>query len=112
MATDYAGIVSGKDHNKFEQAKLTAVKAEFVNAPFVGEAPVIAECELYKSLELGTHTLFVGKILDIKIEEGLKLTNGGLDIEKVDPIIFNIGGDYHKVGLPISRAFSIGKSIK
>ncbi|MDR1920390.1 MAG: flavin reductase family protein [Candidatus Adiutrix sp.] len=111
-AADYAGLVSGRDHDKFAQAGLTAVRAEKVNAPYVGESPVAIECELYKTLDLGAHTLFVGRIVDVKAEEGLIKSGGGLDMAGVDPIVFNSGGDYHRVGESVGQAFAIGKSFK
>jgi flavin reductase (DIM6/NTAB) family NADH-FMN oxidoreductase RutF len=112
VATDYAGIVSGQDHDKFASAGLTPVGSELVKAPYVAEAPVVIECELFKTLELGSHTLFVGRIVDVKAEEGLEVENGGLDILKVDPVIYNAGGDYHKIGPAVGRAHSIGKTLK
>jgi flavin reductase (DIM6/NTAB) family NADH-FMN oxidoreductase RutF len=107
---DFAGMVSGDRYDKFKEASLTAVKSDLVDAPYVAECPVVAECRLSKTLELGVHTLMVGEILDIKAEEGLE-TPGGLDILKVDPLIFNPGGDYHKVGPPVGKAWSIGKAL-
>jgi flavin reductase (DIM6/NTAB) family NADH-FMN oxidoreductase RutF len=112
VATDYVGLFSGKKYDKFTQAGLTAVKSELVNAPYVDESPVIIECELYKTLELGTHTLFVGQILDVKVDEHLAFEGGALDISQVDPIIYNSGGNYHKVGEAVGKAFFIGKDLK
>ncbi len=112
-AADYAGLVSGRREDKFVRAGLTPVKSDLVNAPYVGECPVVIECQLYKTLELGSHTLFVGRIVDVKAEEGLEAASGGgLDPVKVDPLIFNVGGDYHRIGASVGRAFSIGKTLK
>ncbi|MDR2442977.1 MAG: flavin reductase family protein [Deltaproteobacteria bacterium] len=109
-AVDFAGIVSGKNVDKFKDAALTPIKSDLVNAPYVDECPVVAECRLYKTLELGSHTLFVGEILDIKADEEVIL-GAILDIEKIDPLVFNYGGHYHKVGGPVGKGFSIGKSL-
>lgn len=111
-ATDYVGIVSGKNHDKFSETSLTPVKSDLVDAPYVGEAPVVIECELYKDLDLGAHTLFVGRIMDVKADEGISRESGGLDMAGVDPLVFNSGGDYHKVGESVGKAFAIGKSLK
>ena len=111
-AADLAGIVSGKNHDKFAMAGLTAVKSDLVNAPYVGECPVVIECELFKTLELGSHTMFVGQIMDVKAEERLETANGALDMAMVDPITFNVKGDYHKIGASVGKAFSIGKTLK
>ncbi|MDR0550039.1 MAG: flavin reductase family protein [Deltaproteobacteria bacterium] len=111
-AVDYAGLVSGRDQDKFAKANLTAIEGSLVKAPYVAECPVVAECRLYKTLELGTHTLFVGEILDIKADEGLESSEGGLDIVKIDPIVFASGGHYYKVGADLGKAFSIGLSLR
>ena len=111
-AADYAGLVSGKNHDKFKEAGLTAVKSEVVNAPYVSECPVVIECKLIETLVLGVHTLCVGEIMDVKADENVIGDGPALDIAKVDPIIFNSGGDYHQVGASVGKAFSIGKTIK
>lgn len=110
-ATDFAGLVSGRKHDKFKEAGLTAVKSELVNAPYVAECPVIIECELYKSLEVGSHTLFIGRIIDVKADQSISFEHERLDMAKVDPIVFNTRGDYHQVGPSLGPAFNIGKKF-
>jgi hypothetical protein len=56
--------------------------------------------------------MFVGKILDVKAEDTLKGAGQSLNIAKVDPLIFNSGGDYHRVGESVGRAFSIGMAFR
>jgi flavin reductase (DIM6/NTAB) family NADH-FMN oxidoreductase RutF len=109
VETDFAGIVSGRHHDKFGEAGLTAAKAALVNAPYVEECPVILECRLSKTLELGSHVLFVGQILDVKAEEGLE-TDGDLDLAKIDPLVFAHSG-YYRVGERLEKPFSAGKKL-
>jgi flavin reductase (DIM6/NTAB) family NADH-FMN oxidoreductase RutF len=97
VATDFAGLASGRQVNKFQLSGLTPVRSPLVDAPYVEEAPVFCELKLFKYVELGTHTLFVGQILDVKADEGLITENGDLDISKVDPIIYS-GDAYFRVG--------------
>ena len=111
-AVDFAGIVSGRQADKFAKAGLTAVKSDLVKAPYVAECPVILECELYKTVDLGAHTMMIGKIIDVKAEEGLAGEGPPLDIDKVDPLVYNSGGDYHRVGASIGKAFFVGKNLK
>ena len=111
-AVDYAGIVSGRQHDKFAVAGLTPVEGDLVKAPFVDECPVVIECRLIKTLELGVHTLCVGQIVEVKAEESIPADGGGLNIAAVDPLLYNVGADYHKVGEAVGRAFSIGKTLK
>jgi flavin reductase (DIM6/NTAB) family NADH-FMN oxidoreductase RutF len=108
---DYIGLVSGRDHDKFAETGLTPAAGTAVKAPYVDQCPVIAQCRVIKSLELGTHTLFVGEIVDILADEGLKNSQGGLDFVKLDALAF-ISGQYHQVGNKIGQAFSIGLDFK
>jgi flavin reductase (DIM6/NTAB) family NADH-FMN oxidoreductase RutF len=107
---DYFGIASGRDEDKFEASGLTPVRSELVAAPYIGEFPVIIECKLLHTLEIGLHTLFVGEILDIKADEFVIDENGNPDIEKVKPVIYGTGNrSYYSIGCNLGKAFSIGK---
>jgi len=111
---DYAGIVSGRDVDKFEATGLTAVKAEKVNAPTVEEFPLTLECELLQHIELGLHTQFIGQIVELTAEEDVLGSNGLPDIEKVKPILYGSAGSsaYYGIGENLGSAFSIGKVFK
>ena len=61
QAVDHFGLVSGKDVDKFAAAKLTPVRSDLVDAPYVKEFPMILECKLVHTIELGLHTQFVGE---------------------------------------------------
>lgn len=109
---DYAGIVSGKTVNKFETAGFTPIKSEAVYAPYVAECPVVIECSLLNTVEIGLHTQFIGKILDVKVDVDVINEVGFPDIEKIKPIIFSPGkGSYHAVGAFKGKAFAIGKRL-
>ncbi|MDR1309663.1 MAG: flavin reductase family protein [Deltaproteobacteria bacterium] len=109
--TDFVGLYSGKGRDKFKEASLTAARSQLVDAPYVDECPVVAECALEKTLELGSHTLFVGRILDVKANDGV-LSDGQLDMGKVDPLVFSPEGEYFQIGSFVARAFSVGKYPK
>ena len=107
---DYFGIASGRDENKFELTCLTPIKSEIVPAPYVGEFPVVIECKLLHTIEIGLHTLFVGEIMDIKAEESVLDENGNPDIEKIRPVVYGTGNrSYYGIGCILGKAFSIGK---
>jgi len=109
---DYFGIVSGKTKNKFAATGLTPVKSDRVDAPYVEEFPLVLECRLAHTLELGLHTQFVGEIMDIKASESVLGKDGSPEIEKVKPIIFAPeSGEYYGVGKRLGKAFSMGKEI-
>ncbi len=109
---DYFGMASGKDRNKFADTNLTPVRGEFVNAPYVDEFPLVLECRLVKTVDLGAHTQFIGEILDVKADENIFDENELPDINKIKPIIFAPeAGTYHGLGDLLGKAFSIGKKF-
>src|SRR5208283_3673505 len=85
---DYLGLATGRTANKFARAKLTPVKSDLVDAPFVKEFPLVLECRLTHTIELGLHTQFVGEILDVKADESVLRKDGHPDIKKIRPLVF------------------------
>ncbi len=109
---DYYGIESGRNENKFEKTGLTPVKSSVVDAPYVDEFPMILECELIHHHEIGLHTIFIGRILDVKAEEEMINSEGKVDIKKVAPFVFTpVMGGYYGIGEYIGKAFKTGKDL-
>ena len=109
---DYAGIVSGGDHDKFAELGLTAVRSELVDAPYVSEFPLVLECEVVGIHELGLHTQFIGEILDVKADESVLTAAGRPDLELLKPILFAMDPSaYYGVGRDLGKAYSIGKDL-
>ena len=107
---DFFGIASGKDTDKFAATGLTAVRSELVDAPYVGEFPLILECTLLRTVSLGMHTQFIGEIVDVKAEEDVLDDKGYPDAGKVQPLIFTpVGRAYHTVGNTVGQAFEMGR---
>jgi len=110
---DYYGIESGRNINKFKKTGLTEIKSSLVDAPYSEEFPVVLECKLLNSIEIGLHTQFIGEIMDVKVDPSVIGENGKPDITKINPIIFDTGSrNYFSIGKSIGKAFSIGKNIK
>jgi flavin reductase (DIM6/NTAB) family NADH-FMN oxidoreductase RutF len=110
--TDYFGLVSGKNNDKFSATSLSPVKSDLVDAPYIEEFPVVLECKLLHTVEIGLHTQFIGEIMDVKADESVIAESGNPDIEKVKPVIFTPGNrTYYGVGQYLGKAFSIGKEI-
>ena len=74
--------------NKFKETGLTPVKSALVDAPYVGEFPMVLECKVIHHYEIGLHTHFVGEILDVKVDENVLSDNGMPDIEKISPFVY------------------------
>jgi len=109
---DYVGIASGRDLDKFARVKFTPVESDLVDAPYVAECPLILECKLIHTLEIGLHTLFVGEIVDVKADEEVLGDRGLPDIEKVKPLVFGPEvRTYHGIGRYLGQAFAVGKDL-
>lgn len=112
-AADYFGIVSGRDGNKISASGLSTEHAEHVNAPILCECPLVLECRLITTHDLGAHTQFVGEIVDVKVEEECLDDSGQPDIRKVKPLLFAPGNSaYFGVGDYVAQAFSVGVALK
>lgn len=109
---DYFGIASGSKVDKFAAAGLTAVRSELVNAPYVREFPLILECALIHTHELGLHTQFIGEIMDVKADEEVLSEDGKADAGKIDTFFFSATNRvYYGTGPVVGKAFSIGKDL-
>ncbi len=113
VEADYFGMASGRDGDKFAAAGLTPVRSELVDAPYVAECPLVLECKLLHTLEIGLHTEFVGEVLDVKADESVLDEKGAPDIARIQPLIFAPGNRaYFKVGEFVAQAFSVGRQIQ
>ena len=102
---DHAGIVSGRNTFKFKTTGLTAARSEHVDAPYVEEFPLVLECRLHETHELGLHTQYVGEVVNVLADESILDEEENVDIERLRPIIFSPGASvYHGVGELLGRA--------
>jgi flavin reductase (DIM6/NTAB) family NADH-FMN oxidoreductase RutF len=109
---DYVGVVSGRDTDKFARTGLTPERSDLVDAPYVAEFPLVAECRLLQTVELGWHTQFIGEILDVKSDPKTLGDKGLPDMKKVDPLVFAPRTRYYyAVGDEVGKGFSIGKEL-
>lgn len=107
----FAGKYSGKDMNKFEETGLTAVKSEYVNAPYVKEFPIVLECKLTEYHDLGSHRQFIGQVVDAKIDEKLLNEEGKVNMNLFHPIVYGQGEYYSYLDL-IQNVNEIKPEIK
>jgi len=109
---DYFGLVSGQIEDKFTVSKLTPVKSDLVDAPYVKEFPVILECRVLHTIEIGLHTQFIGEILDVKADDAILGDLGFPDMKKLKPFVFDPGPrSYYSIGKYLGKAFSIGREL-
>lgn len=109
---DYAGIVSGREVDKFAVSGLTPVKSDLVDAPYVAEFPLILECRLLHTIEIGLHTQFIGEIVDVKADETVLGANGLPDAGRVGTFSYDPGSrSYYGTGPLLAQGFVIGKEL-
>lgn len=111
-ATDWCGVKSGRDVDKFKEMKLTKEKGKFVKCPIIKESPVSIECKVIDEKPLGSHNMFVGEVLSIDADEKYIDKNGAFDISKCDLIAYANGG-YFKLGKKVGKfGYSVAKKKK
>ncbi len=108
FATDYCGVKSGRDVDKFREMKLTKVAASYVKAPMIGESPVNIECQVTSVQELGSHVLFLAKVLAVHADEAYMDENGKFDLQKSQPLVYS-HGEYYSLGKKLG---TFGYSVK
>jgi flavin reductase (DIM6/NTAB) family NADH-FMN oxidoreductase RutF len=112
VEADFVGITSGRDTDKFPATGLTPVKSDRVDAPYVQEFPLVLECKLLKTVDIGLHVQFIGEILNVLADKSVLGEKDQPLMEKVAPLVFNPGDhSYHAIGHNIGPAFSIGLNL-
>jgi flavin reductase (DIM6/NTAB) family NADH-FMN oxidoreductase RutF len=96
-ATDWCGVRSGRDYNKFEEMKLTPGKAEIVKAPIIVESPLNIECKVKEIIPLGSHDMFLSEVVNIKASEKFFDDNGAFRLDKANLITYS-HGQYYSLG--------------
>ncbi len=95
--TDKCGVLSGRDVDKFKLTGLTKQKANMVKAPLIEESPVNIECKVEQILELGSHHMFIAKVLCVDVDESYLDETGRLDLHKAGLITYS-HGEYYDMG--------------
>lgn len=91
FATDFCGVKSGKNIDKFEQLKLTPGKSNLVAAPYIEECPISLECKVKDIVKLGSHDMFIAEIMCVDVDESLLDNKGKLHLNKADLICYTHG---------------------
>lgn len=91
FATDFCGVKSGRDIDKFEHLKLTPGQSNLVTAPYIDECPISLECKVTDIIRLGTHDMFISEILCVNVDESLLDSKGKLNLNKAELICYTHG---------------------
>lgn len=90
-ATDFCGVKSGRDVDKFKEMNLTAGKSTNISAPLIEESPVNIECKVVEIKELGSHDMFLAEVISVNVDENLIDENGKFHLEQSNPIAYSHG---------------------
>ncbi|MDY3085908.1 MAG: flavin reductase family protein [Blautia sp.] len=108
FATDYCGVRSGRDVDKFKEAHLTKEPAQFVKAPMIKESPVSIECRVTEVKKLGSHHMFLAEVLAVHAQQEYIDKNNKFQLNKAKPIVYS-HGEYLGTGKSLG---TFGYSVK
>lgn len=108
-ATDWCGVRSGRDYDKFREMKLTPQESQKVSAPGIAESPVNIECKVKQVLELGSHDMFVAEVVCVTVDDKYLDEKGRFDLNGADLIAYS-HGEYFKLGKKVGKfGYSVAK---
>ena len=111
-ATDYCGVKSGRDVDKFKEMKLTKLASEKIKAVAIAESPVNIECKVREIMELGSHSLFIADVVNVRVDGRLLDEKGRFNLAKSELIAYS-HGRYYELGKELgSFGYSIRKEGK
>ncbi len=111
-ATDFCGVRSGREHNKFEKCNLTPLKSKEVVSPSILESPVNIECKVKSVQELGSHFMFIADVVSVSVDDKYFDENDTFRFDKTNPICYSHGA-YYEVGDFIGKfGYSVQKKKK
>lgn len=109
FATDYCGVVSGRDVDKWEKTKLTKSPSKEVVPPGIKESPVNIECRVRSVEELGSHHMFLADVVAVRVDDAYMDDRGRFFLERAKPIVYS-HGIYFKTGDSLGKfGYSIQK---
>lgn len=111
-ATDFCGVRSGRDVDKFKEMHLTPVPGEKVQAPYIAECPVNIECKVIKIEELGSHHMFLAAVEGVHIDPAYLNEKGKFDLNKAELLSYS-HGEYFELGKKLGTfGYSVKKPAK
>lgn len=109
-ATDYCGVKSGRDEDKFATMELTKGEAEKVNVPIIMESPVNIECKVKQVLELGSHDMFIAEVVNVQVSEEYMDEKGAFHLNDADLLAYS-HGRYYELGKELGTfGYSVRKN--
>ncbi len=108
-ALDWCGVVSGRDADKFAATGLTPAPALKLGCPIVAECPLNIECRVRRTMELGSHTLFLAEVVAVQVSSDLVDAKDRLRVDQAGLVAF-AHGHYFALGRHLGHfGFSVRK---
>lgn len=107
-ATDFCGVRSGRDVDKFAEMKLTKEAASVVSAPMIGESPVNIECKVTEVKELGSHHMFLAEVVAVHVDDAYMNEAQKFELGKAGLLAYS-HGEYYGLGEMLG---TFGYSVK
>lgn len=108
-ATDYCGVKSGRDVDKWKEMKLTPAASQAVRAPGIAQSPVNIECKVERVEKLGSHDLFIARVVAVQVNDAYMDESGGFHLADAHPIVYS-HGEYFDLGDKLGKfGYSIQK---
>lgn len=112
FATDFCGVRSGRDTDKFKEMKLTPLASKYVSCPGIAESPVNLECRVTQILPLGSHDMFLAEVVGVTADEAYMDENGRFDLNSAGLVAYS-HGEYFKLGKKVGKfGYSVQKKKK
>ena len=108
-ATDYCGVKSGRDTDKWKETGLTPIPAQEVNVPLIKESPVNIECRVSEIRELGSHHMFLARVVAVDVDEAYLNEQGRFELQKAAPMVYSHGEYYGLSSLLGTFGYSVRK---
>lgn len=107
-ATDYCGVRSGRNVDKFAEMKLTPLESKFVAVPGIAESPVNMECKVKQILEIGSHHMFLAEVLGVTVDKSYLNKDQKLELSRSGLMVYS-HGEYYGLGKKLG---TFGYSVK
>lgn len=112
FATDYCGVRSGKDVDKFKEMKLTELPSQHIKAPAIADSPVNLECKVVKIEELGSHHMFIADVVGVSVNDKYIDEKGKLLLNELGLVAYS-HGEYFELGKKLGKfGYSVQKKKK
>ncbi len=111
-AADICGMYTGKNRDKAKMSGLTLTDSVVVGCPSVRESPLSLECRVERIMPLGTHHVFMARIVSVRAKAELVDTGGRLCLDRAELMAYS-HGEYFALGRKLGKfGFSAVKKNK